>query len=200
MDFVATISLRTFLSLGATVLLLLLPSGGCFAYVSTLRGTQRFFELGTVLLFLGSCAVCGAVCHARASRSLDDLTSQPRIGIDLRYVVYVGLALGFLSLACGISNCVRPSLLGTLPTLLSVWIVTLAVVVPIDSAFFWQHRPTTMALSMAVPFGFCMIFPVYVFARTKSKSLTAIAATAIALTLVGWVFWLIGAEAVGYFD
>lgn len=196
----ATMSLRTFLSLAAVLILLLLPSGFCFAYGSSLHGPHPFLELGTVLLFLGSCATCGAYCHARAIQSGDGPHSHERRGINLTYLVSFGVVLGFLSVVCGVVNCNHPSRLGTLPAILSAWIVTLAVVTPIDSAFYWQHRRTTIAWAALVPFGFCLGFPAYVFARTRSGRLTAVATTSIVLTVIGWTLWLLGAEMVGYFD
>jgi hypothetical protein len=182
------------------VLLLLLPNGVCFAYVSNLRGTHPFLGLGTVLLFLGSCATSGVYCHARASRKTEGSNSDDCRGINLTYVVGFGIVLGLLAVVCGIVNCANPSRLGTLPAILSTWIAMLAVSTPIDSAFYWRNRPKTIAWAVMVPWGFCFAFPFYVFARTKNRLWTGVATISIVLTLVGWTLWLLGAELVGYFD
>ena len=86
-----------------------------------------------------------------------------------RVLVAVGIVLGASALVLGAVNYVSPSDVPTLPTILAIWMIALAVFMPVDVAGTIEQRRRAVRLGTSSVAVFVLIYPAYMFNRPMTR-------------------------------
>ena len=187
-------------AMAVRVVLLLVPSVVYIAYVDTFHPGEMLWEIWYVPFFLGSCALNGTVCWSRFSiAGLRMAYQESTACVTEKILVRISLAFGSVAIIFGMYNFLQPVAVATLPALLALWILTLAVLVPIDAAGLFAKRSEVIVFSAITPWAFVIMYPVYVFSRPgRNRASGYFALASVVMLMGGWVLWLLGADRIGF--